>query len=276
MNSLLLIDTHFAMGIFKIGFIILVLILALAMFVASQQEKLIFYPQKLHNDYQFSFSHKFQERFFQVDDKVKIHGLFFPAENPKGLIFYLHGNAGSNSSWGQIADVYLSNGYDFFILDYRGYGKSQGKISSEKQLHNDIQIVYDSLKSDYKEENIVVIGYSIGTGPAAHLAAKNNPKMLILKAPYYNLPDLAGKLVKFYPSFLIRYKFRTDKYLPQVKCPVVIFHGDVDEIIYAESAYKLQKLFKPKDKLIMLKNQTHNGINENPVFLRELKTLLSE
>lgn len=264
------------MAILKFTLIILVLLLTLAIFVACQQEKFIFYPQKLPENYQFTFNHPFQERYIPVDEEVKVHGLHFQVENPKGLVFYLHGNAGSNSSWGQIADVYLANGYDFFILDYRGYGKSQGKISSEKQFHHDIQIVYDSLKSHYLEKDIVVIGYSIGTGPATHLAAKNNPKLLILKAPYYNLPDLAGKLVKFYPSFLIRYKFRTDKYLPQVKCPVVIFHGDVDEIIYAGSALKLQKLFQPKDKLIMLKNQTHNGINDNPVYLRELKTLLSE
>lgn len=78
----------------------------------------------------------------------------------------------------------------------------------------------------------------------------------------------------FIPSFLIRYKFRTDQYIQKVKCPVVIFHGDADEVIYTGSSYKLQKLFKPADRLIILKGQTHNGINTNSIYLAELKNIL--
>jgi alpha-beta hydrolase superfamily lysophospholipase len=210
-----------------------------------------------------------------VDKTTRVHGLLFQNDNPKGLVFYLHGNAGSNSSWGTIAGDYLENGYDFFILDYRGYGKSEGKISGEQQLFRDIQIVYDTLKRHYPENQTVIIGYSIGTGPATYLASINNPRLLILKAPYYNLPDLASRYFKIFPPFLIRYKFRTDIYIQEVKCPVVIFHGDQDEIIYTGSSYKLRQKFKASDKLIVLKNQLHNGMSENPVYLRELGKLLN-
>lgn len=243
-------------------------------FSSCKQENMIFYPETLPADYQFTFKDEFEELFFKVDDETKLHGLLFRADSSKGLVFYLHGNGGSNDSWGHIADVYLHNNYDFFILDYRGYGKSQGKISGEKRLYNDIQLVYDSLKASYKESNIVIIGYSIGTGPAAKLAADNNPRLLILKAPYYNLADLVQAYYKIIPSFLIRYKFKTNEFIKEVKCPVVLFHGDQDEVIYKGSSDKLKELFKEGDRLIILEGQKHNGINENAKFREELRKLL--
>lgn len=252
----------------------LILIGLLFILTSCKQEKMLFYPDKLSKDHKFTFDNDFKEYFIQVDKKTNLHGLLFKSDSSKGLIFYLHGNAGSLDTWGNIAKVYLDNQYDFFILDYRGYGKSQGKISGEKQLYNDIQIVYDTLTKDYKENDIVVIGYSIGSGLAAQLASVNNPKLLILKAPYYNMIDLAHQYIKIIPGFLIRYKLRTDKNIAKVKCPVMIFHGDKDEVIYYGSSKKLEKHFKKEDRLITLHGQTHNGINDNILYLRELKRIL--
>jgi fermentation-respiration switch protein FrsA (DUF1100 family) len=245
-----------------------------ALMASCLQEKLIFLPEKLPSDYTFRFNRHFTEYSIPVDGKHRLNGLLFEADSSKGLVFYLHGNAGSNRSWGDICNVYLNNSYDFFVLDYRGYGKSDGKIRSEKQFHSDIQIAYDLLKQKYREKNIVVIGFSIGTGPAAYLASQNRPKLLILNAPYYNIPDLARKYFRIFPGFLIRYKFRTDKYIGNILCPVTIFHGDNDEIIPASSSLKLKQLFKEHDSLIILKNQMHNGIEWNKDYQRELKNLL--
>jgi uncharacterized protein len=242
--------------------------------LSCNQEKLLFYPDKLPKDYKFSFNNRFKEYSIQVDKKTKLNGLLFQCNRSKGLVFYLHGNGGCIDSWGSIADVYLKNNYDLFILDYRGYGKSDGEISSEKELHKDIQITYDSMKNIYEEKNIIIIGYSIGTGLATKLASVNNPKMLILKAPYYNLPDLAHQYIKFLPSVFIRYKLKTNEYIKIVKCPVIIFHGDKDEVIYTGSSYKLKELFKPKDKLIILYGQKHNGINDNETYKLNLRRLL--
>ena len=253
---------------------ILLFLVLLGSLIYFNQERLLFFPDKLPADYKFTFTCPFKEYFIKVDKKISLNGLLFQTDSSKGLIFYLHGNAGCLDSWGQIAGVYRQNHYDFFILDYRGYGKSQGKISGERQLYKDIQIVYDSLKMNYDEKNIVIIGYSIGTGPATWLASENRPKLLILQAPYFNLPDLANHYFKILPSCLVRYKFRTDKYFTSVECPVVIFHGNHDEIIYTGSSYKLKELFKSMDKLIILERQKHNGINDNETFRKELKKIL--
>jgi uncharacterized protein len=253
---------------------ILLLFETIISLTSCNQEKMLFFPSVMPKDYKFNFDGKFQEYFIKVDDNTTLNGLLFFADSSKGLIFYLHGNAGSIDSWGQTAKVFTDNNYDFFIMDYRGYGKSQGVISSEQQLYKDIQIVYDTLKTLYNENKIVVIGYSIGTGLAAQLASINNPKMLILQAPYFNMSYLANQYFKFFPSFLIKYKFPTNEYLKKIKCPIIIFHGNQDEVININSSYKLKELFKPEDKLIILDGQNHNGININEIFRTELKKLL--
>ena len=263
------------MRLFKISITFLILLLVLAGILFScRQEKMLFYPEVLPKNYSYNFPAKFKEYFIKVDKKTSLNGLLFSADSSKGLIFYLHGNAGSLASWGSAAEVYLKNKYDFFVLDYRGYGKSEGKITSEKQLYNDVQIVYDSLKARYQEKNIIIVGYSIGTGMAAHMASTNNPKLLILKAPYYNMADLAHQYIKILPAFMIRYKLKINKYITQVKCPVIIFHGNQDEVIYVGSSYKLKELFKPGDQLIILEGQKHNGINENVIYQKYLKEIL--
>ena len=98
------------------------------------QEKLIFFPQKLDKNYQFDFEENFEERYINTSDGIALHGLLFKANNSKGLIFYLHGNAGSLSTWGDVAKTYTNLNYDVFLWDYRGYGKSGGNISSETHL----------------------------------------------------------------------------------------------------------------------------------------------
>ena len=77
-------------------------------------------------------------------------------------------------------------------------------------------------------------------------------------------------------SFLIRYKFKTDEYIPKIKCPVIVFHGNQDEVIYTGSSYKLNELFKENDRLVILDGQKHNGINENFIYREELQKLLSK
>ncbi|MBW7469160.1 lysophospholipase [Pontibacter aydingkolensis] len=240
-----------------------------------KQENLIFFPEKLQLNHEFSFEQEFEEIFVQTTDGIKLHGLLFKTTAPKGLVFYLHGNAGSVNSWGWAYESYTNMGYDFFILDYRGYGKSEGSISSEGQFYDDVQRAYDQLKNRYNEPEIVIAGYSIGTAAATKLASENNPKLLILQAPYYSLSDLASNLYPIIPGFLLKYKFETFRFLDNVKAPVAIFHGDKDEIIYHGSADKLKAHLKPADKNIILSGQGHNGMNENPDYQRKLDKLIN-
>ncbi len=240
------------------------------------QEKLIFFPQKIDESFRFNFEGKYEEIFIESYDGTMLHGLLFHSNHPAGLIFYLHGNAGSLESWGEVAGNYTDLNYDVFMPDYRGFGKSAGKIKSEGQFYHDVQVAYDEMKQIYNEKNIIVLGYSIGTGPAAKIASENNPELLILQAPYYSLTDLMKHTYRILPSFLLRYKFETYKYVKACKMPVVIFHGDRDEVIYYQSSLKLKKHLKDTDRIIILRGQMHNDMTDHPVYKVEIKNILEK
>lgn len=254
------------------------------------QEKLIFFPTKLEKNYVFDFKNRYQEIIIPTNDSVNIHGVLFYAKKEKQskkLVFYLHGNGGTVSSWGNISDIYTNLGYDLFILDYRGYGKSEGKIYSQKQFFDDVQRAYDFVKKEknYKEKNIIVVGYSIGTASAAMLASQNNPKALILQAPYFSLSDMTTRIYPFIPTFLLKYEFNTAEFLAKNKVPTTIFHGTEDEVIPYESLaliknylenYKEDNLKHKVNEVefIALHHQGHAHIHRNRVFLNRLKEIL--
>ncbi len=197
-------------------------------------------------------------------------------KTPKGVVYYLHGNSGNLSGWGDVADLYLDLGYNILIMDYRGFGKSEGKIQNEKQFYNDVQLGYNYLKEIFEENEIIVIGYSIGTGAASHLASTNHPKFLILQAPYYNLTEVMKTQIPFVPSFLLKYKFENNQNISKTKCPVYIFHGDEDKVLSYTQSKELKKALKKKDEYITLTGQGHNGVNKNYEFHEKLRTLLEQ
>ena len=264
------------MSILKIFLFILVVYILICGLIYVLQEKLIFFPEKLRKNYQFEFYGAFEEINISMTDGILLNGVLFRADSSKGLIFYLHGNAGSLRGWGEIAELYTSLNYDLFMPDYRGYGKSEGRIRSEDQFFDDMQIAYDHMKQFYSEDKIIILGYSIGTGSAVKLASTNHPRLLILQAPFYSLIDLKNRYFPIIPGFLLKYKFETHKFIQHCKMPIVIFHGDKDEIIYYGSSLKLKELIKDNDKLITLHGQYHNGMSVNIQYLQELKNILDE
>jgi pimeloyl-ACP methyl ester carboxylesterase len=235
---------------------------------------LIFFPDKLSKNFKFHFHQPFEEINVKTKDGKLLNGLLFTTERTKGLVFYLHGNAGALNSWGDVAKCYTDLNYDVFILDYPGYGKSEGSIKSQAQLFACIQSAYNEMKKRYKEERIVILGYSIGTGPAAKLASDNHPRLLILQAPYYSLTDMMRHTYSIIPTFILKYKLNTYEYLKGCHMPVIIFHGNQDEVIYYGSSLKLKKGLKSTDTLITLNGQGHNGITDNPEYISALSKIL--
>ena len=216
------------------------------MLLYFSQDSMIFPAIKLKKEYTYHYFSQFEEINIPVGDNTSLNSLLFKADNSKGLIFYLHGNGGNLSTWGGIAQTYTDLGYDIFIPDYRGYGKSERHIESEDQFLKDIQAAYEEALKKYDEEDITIIGYSIGTGAAAKLASENNPKRLILKAPYYQLSEVVHNRVPFMPDFLLKYRFKTYRFLEKVKCPVYIFHGTKDKIITYNNSERLKELYPEK------------------------------
>ncbi len=248
--------------------------------VYLSQERLLFHPVTLDQDYPFDFETPFEEVTMTTPDGVSLHSLLFKAENPKGLVFYLHGNGGCLKGWGLNAGKFVDDQYDVFMPDYRGYGKSGGKLSGETQMHEDVQLAYDRMKELYGEENIIVIGYSMGSGPASRLAAENSPKHLILKAPFVSIRDAminhpVARVLAIYPTPLLKYQFPNAEYLANCRMPVTLFHGSDDQLIYPGSSGKLMEVLKPDDRLIMLEGTGHNDISSHPEYREEIHHILT-
>lgn len=260
--------------ILGVGALLYVLVCVLLYF---QQEHLLFFPDRLPADYRFRFPGRWEERWMTAPDGVKLHGLLFRADGPRrGLVFYLHGNGGALDSWGHVAPLYTQLGYDVFLLDYRGYGKSQGRIESEAQLHADAEAAYRQLLTEYAEDSTVVLGYSLGTGLAAGLAARHHPRRLILQAPYYSMQDMARSHYPWVPGLLVRYPLRTYELLPQVQAPVTLLHGTEDALIQPSSSRRLHQLLRPTDELLLLPGVGHNGMSDDARYQREIRRLLGQ
>lgn len=206
------------------------------------QERFIFVRFRLSKRFRFRFKHRFLECELKGHDGAALHGLYFPAEQPKGVILYFHGNTGSLRRWGKYAPRYTRLGYDVLMPDHRGYGKSRGALS-EAALHADALQWYDYLAECWEEQDIVVYGRSLGSGLATPVAAARKPRLLILETPFANLLDVARYYLPILPyRLLLRYRFRNDLAVRRVKCPVYIFHGKRDTIVPYTSALKLYSL----------------------------------
>jgi len=161
------------------GYAILMLVVYLI------QERFIFKPEKLKPDFVYKYNIPFKELFIDVALGVTINGLHFYAKEPLGLVLYFHGNTRSIKGWAKYAKDFYRYHYDVVLVDYRGFGKSTGR-KSEKEMLNDVQVVYDTLAVQYREDHIIVYGRSLGSGFATKLANEKSPRYLIMDSPYYN------------------------------------------------------------------------------------------
>lgn len=248
-------------------------ILFLSLLAYFLQERLIFKPEKLKQDFQFKYDIPFREYFFNVSPGVRINGLHFFRDKPKGLILYFHGNSRSIKGWARYARDFYRYDYDVVLVDYRGFGKSTGK-RSEKEMLNDMQFVYEKLKENYSEDHLIIYGRSMGSGFATKLASDNNPRYLILDAPYFNFLKVIERFLPILPvRFVLRYHMRTDLWLPKVNCHTYIIHGTRDRLIPIKHSERLQKINPRKVTLIRIDGGHHNdlpGFHEYHNFIRDI------
>lgn len=251
--------------------IFLYLLLCIVLYVI--QGRLILWSDKTAENHKYRVG---QEVKIKGEDDIEIYNLWIQSQvASKGVILYFHGNKGNiNRALYQIR-TFLFQDYDIFITDYRGYGKSQSTLHSDKEMYADAQVVYDYLKKQFKESEIHILGYSLGTGVASNLASKNNPKHLFLVAPFTSLTAIKDKYLWFLPDFLLRFQLPNKKHLPDVQCPVSILHGTNDEIVDYEFAKELKNMYPDKINLVTSEGQGHRGIIFDPMLAKEVRRVLN-
>ena len=204
-----------------------------------------------------------------------INGLKFSAAEPKGAILFFHGNFGDVSGWGAYGADFAALGYDFYIFDYPGYGKSDGKISSQQQLLASADAMSRYVLAQHSPKRLAMIGYSIGSGIAAQQAAKWDAARLILLAPYFSFERLAHEKIPFVPKFLIRYKIPTAEFLHAARSTqITLIHGGADELIPVQHCRDLAGSLKAGDLFYEIPDAQHNGLLAMPGIWEILKERL--
>ncbi len=248
----------------------------LASMIYFIQEKFIFLPSKLADSYEYQFDVPFEELYLNSKDGAKLNAIHFKCQDPEGVILYFHGNAGNLARWGEITQSFTMFNYDVVVMDYRSYGKSKGRLS-ETALYDDGQLFYDYVSGQYREEEIVLYGRSLGTGIATRLAAHNNPGKIILETPYYSLIDIGQKKFPYLPvKWLLKYEFNSYEYVQNISCPIVVFHGSNDEVIPLESGKKLFESIPNTDKeFYLIPGGRHNNLASFEAYLSGISKVLS-
>ncbi len=254
--------------------ILFVLYATIALAFYFFQHLFFFRPEILAAHFKYQYPFPFEELDFEMEDGGHINAIYFKVPNSRGVIYYLKGNSRSIKGWGKFAKDFVSNGYDFFMMDYRGFGKSRGKRTQNK-LVDDAQYLYKWLGERYAEDKIVVFGRSLGSGIAARVASWNNPRMLILDSPYFSFYHNAYRFLFFLPlKYLMRYDIRTDQYLKTTNCPVHIIHGTHDRLIPFNQSTALKNLYPDKITLHPIVGAHHNDLPEFPEFFELLYDIL--
>jgi alpha-beta hydrolase superfamily lysophospholipase len=239
------------------------------------QERFLFPGTTLPPDHRFAFAQPFEEVTIPVAGAT-LSALHFRQPEPRGLVFFIHGNAGNLESWTTGIDFYRRINYDLFIFDFRGYGKSTGRIESEAQLHADVRAAWNLIAPRYADLPIVVYGRSLGTPLAAELAREVDPALLVLVTPLSNLAAAANRRYPLAPDFLVRYPLRTDASIGAVRSPILILAGSDDTLTPPAEARRLQALARSPVELIVVQGAQHQDIHRFPAYLESLAERLAQ
>ena len=239
------------------------------------QEKFLFVPTLPGEAFEIKLGTHTEQMLLEVPHQGTIHALYLKVPHPRGLIFYLHGNTGSLKRWQFNAEELAHLGFNVFVLDYRGYGKSKG-IRTEAILHRDVEFCFDHITAQFQGE-VIIYGRSLGSGFATRLAHHRKAQALVLETPFYSLERLAAWYLPFLPvRWLLRYRLRSDLHLPHVECPIHIFHGTKDIVVPYNSALALYRLVAHRSDVYLttLSGGAHSNLNRYPLFHNRLKEFL--
>lgn len=240
------------------------------------QDRLLFHPEPITAYGVYPISQPFVEKEIRLDEQTSFYMAQFPAKDSlaRGVVLYFHGNEKNIAHYAGFAPGFTRQGYEVWMPDYPGFGKSTGSLT-EAVLYEEALQVYKLARTKYPPAQIIIYGKSIGTGVAAKLASVRDCKRLILETPYYSLVSVIRRMAWMYPlDLMLHFRLPTNEYLAKVTAPVTIFQGTKDNLIPYDNAEALKSVLKPGDAFITLAGGTHTNLNEFPRMRQALDSLL--
>ena len=240
------------------------------------QDYILFRPVSLEREHTYNFSEKHKDINIPINENSNLNIVQFLSTDTitRGVILYFHGNKKNISWYAKYSPYFTKHGYEVWMIDYPGFGKSTGKFT-EQNLYDWADQLYKFAISKFNTNSIIVYGKSMGTGIAARLASVQPCKKLILETPYYSFPSVLKQYFPFYPvDLMIHYEIPTHRYLQNVAAPVTIFHGTDDGVIRYKNAERLKRCLKPGDEFITVKDGNHNDLFNFKETIDKLDSLL--
>ena len=241
------------------------------------QDRFLFHPEKLSSAYVYHFKMPFEELNIPFNNIDTINLIkFCPTDSiRRGVVVYFHGNKNNIEHYAKFANNFTKYGYEVWMEDYPGFGKSTGERSEKKMLQQGLQI-QRMAAAKYGKDSIIIYGKSFGTGIAANVASESTNQRLILETPYYSIPSLFTCYAPIYPtSQMTNYQLPVHLFLVDVNYPITIFHGTSDGVIPYRNAAKLKTLLKSTDEFITINKGAHNNLNNFDLVKQKLDSLLN-
>lgn len=243
-----------------------------------RQERLLFEPTRLPADHVLSQDPDVFESTIDVPG-AKLSAAQLRLPNPRGVVFFLHGNSGNLTDCLGELDAFREVNFDVVMFDYRGYGKSTGCIESEEQLRADVRFVWEHFAPQYQGKRVVISGQSLGTGLAAGLAAElcaagRIPDLTLLVSPYSSMRTLADECYPWVPRQVLRYPLHTLDHAANLRGPLMLIHGDKDELIGIHHSEALRTAM-PQAQLLRVEGAGHSDLHKFPTFRQALAGALA-
>lgn len=234
--------------------------------------ELLFMPKKTYTDYDTSLK---ENSYYK-----HIPCLFLRAAQttpcPKYALFF-HGNAEDvNLAYEMLSHIRFTLAINVIAPEFAGYGIYSG-YPTEDQIFNDAVSVYDYLVDEMKvsPKNIIVFGRSLGTSVATHLASKRDLSALVLISPPLSIRHVVADMLGKFASLAVKDRFRSYKMIEEVKCPILIIHGQIDSLIKYYHATELYNRSKSPCELILPENMEHNEFDFFHEFSEPLLDFIS-
>jgi alpha-beta hydrolase superfamily lysophospholipase len=270
-------DPHRKRILFRFIKVFLLIYAVVGLLIYYLQDYIFLRPTTIPGNEPYNFSQPHKELNIPYRKDVNMSIVQFTTSQPvKGVVLYFHGNRGNVKRYARASELFTKNGYECWIIDYPGYGKSKGEFT-EKEVYDWALTTYKLARARFSRDSIVIYGRSLGSGPASQLAAIRDCKFLVLETPYYDLPSLVSYYLPVYPVHrMIKYEFPVGKHLEKVTAPVFIFHGDDDFTIPISEASRLKESLKKGDEFIEIEDGEHNNLRKFDQYTLKIDSLFGK
>lgn len=226
------------------------------------QDRLVYFPTSTLVAAPRAIGLDYEDVWVTTEDGVRLHGWFVPAPAARATVLHLHGNGGNISHRLERIALFRRLGLAVFLIDYRGYGRSDGR-PSEEGTHRDAQSAWRYLTETrgLAPSSIIIHGESLGGAVAARLAAETAPLALIVESSFTSAVNLGAEVYPWLPvRWLSRYRYPTAEYLARVRAPVLIVHSREDEIVPFRHGAALYAAAPEPKQLLEIRGGHNDGL----------------